>query len=59
MKEQGDLLTLSEAARLLGMSPTMIRRWAEERRVPSTGVEGELLFRRSDIEALALGIKEA
>ena len=60
MNAAGDAeeMTLEQTAGLLGLSPRVIRRWAEEGRIPSrltTG--GEFRFPSADVEAMAHRLK--
>jgi excisionase family DNA binding protein len=48
--QDDELLTLADAAALLGMSPLVIERWAREGRLPSVvRADGSRLFRREDL----------
>ena len=46
------LLTASEVARVLHVAVGTVRNWAQQRRLPSTKVNGTLRFRRADIQAV-------
>lgn len=49
-----DLMTTGEAARLLGLSPDMVRVLERENRLPAQRTtNGVRLFRRRDVERLA------
>lgn len=50
--EQAPLST-GQVARLFGVAPNTVRRWAEERRIPSfTTPSGQLRFRPDDINRM-------
>lgn len=52
--QPGDLMTTGEAARLLKLSPDMVRWLEREGRLPAQRTtNGVRLFRRSDVERLA------
>lgn len=47
---QPEYLTLPEAARMLGMLPATLERWARARRIPSgVDADGRRTFRRADV----------
>lgn len=50
------LLTVNEAAALLGLAPGTLRNWAYQRRIPRVklfgGPRGALRFRQSDVQKL-------
>lgn len=47
------LLTVKEAAAMLGISPTTLYQWAYERRIPSVKLRGTALrFRQSALERI-------
>ena len=48
----GDLLTIPEAASLLRLSPSTIRSWILQRKVPYCKVGRLVRIRRVDVEAL-------
>ncbi len=51
--ERGGMLTRSEVARLLGVCPSTVARWAREGRVPSlVTLGGHHRFERQVVEAL-------
>ncbi len=48
--DQGEDLTLTQAAKMLGVSPKTLLRWATSGRIPSTVTsDGRRMFRRSDL----------
>ena len=50
-----DVLTLREAAELIGIPPTTLARWADEGRIPfSLGPDRQRLFKREDIEGVVV-----
>jgi hypothetical protein len=50
-----DLLTLREAAALTRISPFTLDRWAQKGWLPcSVGTDGQRLFKREDLEAIAV-----
>jgi excisionase family DNA binding protein len=52
-KEPDELMTLSDAGHILGLSPDMVRRLADEGRLRFTRTVGRVrLFRRADVEQL-------
>jgi len=55
--DRGDeLLSPGEAARLLGVDTSTLRRWAEAGKITARVTEGgHRRFRRADVEALAKG----
>lgn len=57
--EQGEDLTLTEAARMLGVSPKTLLRWATSGRIPSTVTsDGRRMFRRSDLLKRSVSMDE-
>lgn len=53
-REPDELMTVSDAGRILGLSPDMVRRLADEGQLRlMRTVGGVRLFRRSDVERLA------
>jgi excisionase family DNA binding protein len=53
-----DFLTRSDVARLLGVSPNTVTRWAREGRLPShLTLGGHHRFERSAIEQLRLSLR--
>jgi excisionase family DNA binding protein len=53
-REPDELMTVSDAGRILGLSPDMVRRLADEGRLRlMRTVGGVRLFRRADVERLA------
>ncbi len=54
-----DLLTTTQAAQLIGVSPSTITRWATQGRIPfDLGPGGERLFRLEDLEAVTIRPKK-
>lgn len=50
LEEDPEHLTLAEAARLLGVLPRTLERWASAERIPSTVMaDGQRMFRRSEL----------
>jgi len=50
-----DVLTLLQAAQLIGIPPSTLARWADQGRIPfSLGKDGQRLFKREDLEAVSL-----
>jgi excisionase family DNA binding protein len=53
-RDPDELMTPSEAARVLGLSPDSVRSFADTGRLPTLRtVSGRRLFRRGDVEKLA------
>ena len=51
-------MTLAEAARVLGVSPRTLRRWARAGRIDGTRTpQGTWLLRRDAVERIARGIE--
>lgn len=60
MERAGELLTVSEAAKLLQVSPITVRRWANQRRIPCVRTPGnQRRFRRGDLEKVYAAEKAA
>jgi excisionase family DNA binding protein len=50
-----DVLTVREAAELIGISPATLVRWGDEGRILfSVGPDGQRLFKKDDIEKVAV-----
>ncbi|MCA9099831.1 MAG: helix-turn-helix domain-containing protein [Planctomycetales bacterium] len=49
----------AEAAKRIGVSPTMIDRWRREGRLPSVLIGSERRFRTADIDTFVAGLDEA
>ena len=52
MSHPHHLLTVPEAAAMLGLKPATIRKWAYERRLPVVKLRSAVRFRVSDLETL-------
>ena len=53
MEEFIEVLTVAEAATLVGIAPSVLVRWAEQGRIPFVlDHRGKRLFKREDIERL-------
>ena len=53
MTGQGDLLTTREAAELLGVSPTSIKRWSDDGKIPvQKTAGGHRRYRRADLQGV-------
>jgi excisionase family DNA binding protein len=55
--QQTELITSTQAGQILGVSGRTVVRWSEDGRIEVaqrlTGPNGAMLFRRSDVQALA------
>jgi excisionase family DNA binding protein len=54
--DEDDLITIEEAAELLGLSKVTLRRWTRDGRLPCIriGSRGDRRFRPSDLEAYVI-----
>lgn len=48
----GAYLSAVDAAKVLGLSPGTLRRWAREGRIPTVMIDGQRRFRRRDLDAV-------
>jgi excisionase family DNA binding protein len=51
VENQESLLSLKEAAQMLGMAPTSLKRWVQLRKIGHVRVGQMIRFRRSQLEA--------
>ncbi len=57
--DQGEELTLTQAARMLGVSPKTLLRWATSGKIPSTVTsDGRRMFRRTDLLKRSVSMDE-
>ncbi len=57
MSEQNELLSVGAVARVFGVTPKTVARWADARKLPCvTTVGGHRRFRRADVDALAQAV---
>jgi excisionase family DNA binding protein len=47
-----DLVSVEEAARVLGVAPKTIRNWQYQKRIPHVKIFGVIRFKRGDLESL-------
>jgi excisionase family DNA binding protein len=59
VRDAGDDLTTSQAAKRVGVSPSTIARWATRGRIQfRLGLRGERLFKPEDIDAVVIKIEQ-
>ncbi len=57
--DPGAVLTLAEAADLLGISASVLERWARDGRIPSeVRPDGERVFRKADLLSRSVRMQE-
>jgi excisionase family DNA binding protein len=54
VQDRGRVVDAETGARMTGLKPATLRKWAQERRIPSLKVGNALRFRVADLRALII-----